>query len=314
MNHPCFQHRRWACLLPGIVGLAFLSGPACLLLEATAAERAKDSKTSPAAPRHTVHKWAGGTFVTFDSWRVQPVSANPAWLVYDTAPPGREPGFALRLLVTTPDARSLDNMFDLGPRLVQTYYPFLKRKGKQEKTKFGGDEARTERYEGQMLGRDLVGQVIYVRRKDVAVVVLGLGSEEGFKQYGRAVEVVAQSVSFKESPLDAKLVGSWTWQKASRTTFGRESDRVSATSTHQVVIYGNGAFTETSSGTVDASAKTRTTTGWAGWLKEGSKRGRVVRRGNVLTFRRDDGTTWTVNYELKGDSGLMLGRDLYIKE
>jgi hypothetical protein len=252
--------------------------------------------------------------VTFDGWRVQPVSTNPGWLIYDTAPPGRDPGFALRLLVATPDSRSLDRMFDLGPRLVQTYYPFLKLKGKQMKTKFAGDEARAETYEGRMLGRDLVAQVIYVRRKDVAVAVLGLGSEEGVKKFGRAVEVVAQSVSFKESRLDARVVGSWTWQKASRITLGREADRVSATSTHQVVIYGNGTFTETSTGTVDAAAETRTTTGRAGWLKEGSKRGRVVRRGNVLTFRRDDGTTWTATYELKGDSGLMLGRDLYIKE
>src|SRR5258706_270280 len=79
----------------------------------------------------------------------------------------------------------------------------------QKKCTCGGDEAMIETYEASIGGTNCLCRVLYVKRKDIAVAVLGVGKEGAFKEFGRSIEIVAQSISFKESALDASLVGTW---------------------------------------------------------------------------------------------------------
>src|SRR5262249_1083784 len=130
-----------------------------------------------------VVKLPGFSVATFEGWRVVPVieGKGGAW-VYDTVPPGRESDFVLRLAIVTPSARDLAQIFNLGPRQLQQRFPFLKRVGEPERCTFAGDEARRERYEGQTQGKQVAAHAVYLKKKDVAVGVVGMGSPAGVKE------------------------------------------------------------------------------------------------------------------------------------
>ena len=99
--------------------------------------------------------------------------------------------------------------------LAQFFGPVFKSSGDSQKTLCGGDEAMVESYEGSANGQKLTCRVLYVKRKDVAIAVMGIGSAAGFKDFGRAIEIVAQSITFKESALEPGLVGTWTLENYS---------------------------------------------------------------------------------------------------
>src|SRR5262249_44319498 len=139
--------------------------------------------------RHTDRKWEGGTYTTFDGWKIQELPNDLGGWLFRTYPPEREQDVSLLLFVATPPPARLARLVDLGPALVKFNYPHLERTGRSEECKFGGDEARLERYEGKRGGRKELAQAIFVRKKGVAVVVFGIGTEAGFKDFGRATEI-----------------------------------------------------------------------------------------------------------------------------
>jgi len=85
--------------------------------------------------------------------------------------------------------------------------PTAKAVGEAQKATIGGDEARVQDYTLEAQGKKMQIQAIVIRKKDIAVSVLGLGTEEGFKEFGRAVGITAQSITIKEEPPDPGLVG-----------------------------------------------------------------------------------------------------------
>jgi hypothetical protein len=261
---------------------------------------------------YKVHEWPGGTYATFDGWPVGELPNGLGGRLYATCPPGRERDFNLLLLVVTPEAPVLARVFEVGPQLVAQQFPQLRRDGGQAECTFGGDVARVEQYRGQWEGKEVRAQAIYVRKKDVALLVFGVGTEAGFKEFGRAPEIVAQSISFKESPLEPQIVGTWTFSAGQRRELS-SGNRVSAASDVTVTIYPNGSFTKYSSGSVTGAATAGDSAGSADWLREGRGRGRLVKRGDVLTFHYDDGKTWSGAYRLEGNNGLRLGTALYAR-
>jgi hypothetical protein len=290
---------------------------ACLAVPAVCAQE-KDSAPSKEAkkqslPSHKVHRWPGGTYVTFDGWVIGPGPTAPGWLIRDTAPKGRHAEFTLRLAVGTPDEADLKKLFELGPAVVQRWFPYLKRQGEQQKCKFGGDEARLERYEGVRPAdrKKVLAQVIYLRKGDVAVGVVGLGTEAGFVEFGRAIEVVAQSISFKASPIEKALAGTWKWSTTSSVRTGSgDSGDLAMSSARTLTIFASGAFTMTTSGTGIGS----NVRGTFSYLKDGACRGKVIKRGDVLTFHADNGKRWSGTYRLKGSNGLALAGQVYSRE
>jgi hypothetical protein len=261
---------------------------------------------------YKVRSWPGGTFATFDGWEIRELPNDLGGKLYATAPAGRDGDFCLLLFVVTPDQEVLKQMFALGPRLVTLNFPHLERVGAPRKCTFGGDEARLERYEGKRGDRQEVAQAVFIRKKDVAVIVFGIGTEAGFDEFGRATEIVAQSLSFKESPLEPELVGTWTFSAGLRRELS-VGNRVSASSDKTLTIYPNGTFTEFSQGYVDATATAGASAGGMNWVTEGGGRGRIVKRGDLLTFHYDDGKTWTGPYKVEGAHRLWLGKSSYIK-
>jgi hypothetical protein len=287
--------------LGGLVMLACLAGPA-----AVAGDDAKESKL-----KYKVEKGPGGTWAAFDGWRAATTTAG-GWFTLQTAPRGREKDFALRVSYGTPDKKDLEKLFELGPKVVEKLLPGLKRQGKPTKATFGGDEARVERWEGNSPDKvKRVARVVYLRKKDVAVAIIGLGTEAGTKELGEAVEITAKSLSFKESPLEKGLAGTWSWSTSSSV------GGLTMTASKRVTITADGQFTWRNSGVGTgevrlAAGEVRLET--TGYLKDGTMKGKVIRRGPVLTFHADDGRRWSLTYRLKGNNGLELGGQLFAKE
>jgi hypothetical protein len=162
-----------------------------------------------------------------------------------------------------------------------------------------------EGYDAEWQGKPMTARVVYVRRKDVAVAVLGIGTDEAFRTYGRAVEIAAQSITTRESPLEPALCGTWVLDSYRST--GSGSGSFSYASSTSLTIYPNGAFTKSSLSSASASG--------ADAYLEGGDRGTVVKRGNVLTFRSDKGEVWNAEYRLDGGGkALWLNRAMYLRQ
>lgn len=114
----------------------------------------------------------------------------------------------------------------------------------------------------------------------------------------------------KNSAVDASLVG--TWVKENYVSTGSHTSAAptfNVSQSRSITVFPNGAFTDTA------------TTGFTGDnvsgdmnnLAQGAHRGTVVKRGNVLTFRYDNGQTWSSVYEAYSN-GLKLSGDIYVKQ
>jgi hypothetical protein len=260
-------------------------------------------KKDPLAYR--IHEFEGGSVAKFDDWVVAAVpSGSNSMVVFDTAPKGREKDFAVRIVVATPEAGVMEKLFEVGPQLVQQYLPGFERDGEPQKTKFGGDEAMIETYKGDNLeGRKTIVRCVYIKKKDIAVAVFGIGSEGGHKDFGRAVEIVSQSITFKEGVIEKELTGSW--HTGTYNSSGSGDTRSSVSTNRSITIYPNGTFTEIFMTSTDVPS--------GGAITEGNRRGRIVKRGKNLTFHFDDGSVINAAYELKGGA-LMLNGTAYFRQ
>ncbi|QOV87461.1 hypothetical protein [Humisphaera borealis] len=260
---------------------------------------------------YRVLQFPGGTIARFDTWVYgQPgVANNVIWC--DGAPKGREADFILRAAIGTPNAQDQSNLFVAGPVLVEQLLnqlagPVFQRTGKPIKTTCGGDEAMILEYQATIKGKLAICRVMLVRRQDVAIAVVALGSDAGMKEFGRAIEIVAQSISVKEAAIEPGLVGTWVLENYVRLAPAKVDEQpFNLSQSRSVTLYPNGTFADTAS------------TGFSGQdatgLAKGGSRGRVVKRGNVLTFRYDDGTNWSAPYELHSN-GLRLDGKIYLKQ
>jgi hypothetical protein len=269
---------------------------------------------APSAPKdplaYRMFQWPGGTIAQFDNWKYGPISsaANVVWC--DGWPEGRQQDFILRTAIGTPSAQDLTNFFTLGPQLVQgilqQYFgPVFQRAGEPKQTTCGGDAAMLEAYQADIRGAKWLCRVLYVKRKDIAIAVLGIGKEEAFKEFGRSIELVAQSISIKESAVDAALVGTWVLETSSSAGSRVNGDVLNVAQARSITIFPNGTFTDTASSTFSGQDMTG--------LAEGGHRGTVVKHGNVLTFRYDNGNTWSPAYEVYSN-GLKLNGAIYVKQ
>jgi hypothetical protein len=258
---------------------------------------------------YKVQELPGGSIATFDGWRIVPVMADGTTFAFDTCPQGREREFVLRVVIATPNAQDLANVFTLGPQLTQQFLaqlsPNFRRSGEMQKTTVGGDEARVEQYQGNLMGNAVTAKVMYVRRNDVAFAVMGIGTEAGFRDFGRAIEITAQSITFKESAIEPHLIGTWMMETSSRAEGIRASDTLIVASSRSITIYPNSTFTD--------SAHTGASGNGMTGMADGGSRGRVVKRGNVLTFHYDDGKTWSAAYSVEG-GGLKLDGNIYLRQ
>jgi len=258
---------------------------------------------------YKVQELPGGSIATFDGWRIVPVCADGTTFIFDSCPQGREREFVLRVAIATPNALDLANVFTLGPQLTQQFLmqlsPSFRRSGEMQKTTVGGDDARVEQYHGNLMGNSATAKVMYVRRNDVAFAVMGIGTEAGFRDFGRSIEITAQSITFKESSIEPQLVGTWVMESSSRAEGIRASDTLIVASSRSITIYPNSTFTD--------SAHTGASGNGMTGMVDGGSRGRVVKRGSVLTFHYDDGKTWSAAYSVEG-GGLKLDGNIYLRQ
>lgn len=258
---------------------------------------------------YKVHQLEGGSIATFDGWRIVPAGGDGNWTVVDTAPAGKENDFVLRVVIGTPSAHELDSIFTAGPQLVQQSYPMFRRAGEGKKCTFGGDEAMIEEYAADIQGRSIKMRVAYIRKKDVAVAIAAIGTEDGHKEYGRTLEIVAQSITFKESPLEPGLVGSWALEKYYSSGAGTSS-QFSHSSSTVITIYPNSTFTEQR----NSSSSLNNNSGSTSAYLDGGNRGKIVKRGTMLTFHYDDGKVWNAEYKLDGGQGLWLNKSCWFRQ
>ncbi len=258
--------------------------------------------------RYKIEQLSGGTIASFEGWQTVPVMADGNLFVIDMCPANRQREFVLRVCIATPDARDLENLFTAGPQLTQQFLaqlsPSFRRAGALERTTCGGDEARVEQYRGNLMGQDVTARVIYVRRGgDVAIAVCGIGTEAGMREFGASIEIMAQSITFKEGALEPQLAGAWSSETSSRA--GSGADVINVNCTRTIAIYPNGTFTDSAGTTVTGADVTG--------LAQGGNRGRLVKRGNLLTFHYDNGRTWSAAYSLEGGA-LKLDGTIYLRQ
>src|SRR5439155_19036246 len=117
--------------------------------------------------------------------------------------------------------------------------------------------------------------------------------------------IVAQSITFKASPLEPELIGTWTFEASNRAEGVHLSDTVVVSSSRSITILPNSTFTDSNSGVATAPGMTG--------IQQGGSRGKLVKRGNMLTFHYDDGHTWGTEYSV-GGGGLKLNGQLFIKQ
>jgi hypothetical protein len=273
------------------------------------------SPAPPAAAKdplaYRTFEFPGGSVAKFDHWQYAPPVTFPGGVYVDGCPTGRQADFVMRSCMAIGSEQDVANLFTAGPALSQQVLAQLfgpdafNREGEPTRMMCGGDEAMVEAYTGAAAGRSLTCRVMYVKRKDVAIAVLGIGTDAGFKQFGRAVEIVAQSISLKESALEPALIGTWTLESyASAGTVG-SGDRLNVASSRSITFFPNGMFTDSAQ------------TGFAGdggtGLAQGGNRGTVVKRGNILTFKYDNGSTWSPMYELFSN-GMKIDEKVYLKQ
>jgi hypothetical protein len=251
---------------------------------------------------YKVHQLPGGTIATFDSWKVTPLPGDSHWTKIETHPDGKENDFQMIVGAGTPGPQAMANIFEEGRAYLQQSIPGLQSAGDAQKTVIGGDEARIQDYTLVAQGRTLKVQTVIIRKKDVAVVLLAFGTDESFKEYGRAVGITAQSITVKADPPDPALVGTWLLEKYYSSGAGTSS-QFSHSSSTSMTIYPNGTFTESSS---SASSLNNTAGNTSAYL-DGGDRGKVVKRGTTLSFTYDNGKVWNAEFKLDGGALVLNG-------
>ncbi len=253
---------------------------------------------------YQIFKFNGGSIAKFDNWNYVPVNTGDGNMIaYDGAPQGREKDFLLRVVMGTPNQQQMQQLFTMGPQYVQQmlsqFFQGLQRIGESKMTKYGGDEAMNEEYRGTNLqGTAVKIRCVYIKKKDVAVAVFGIGPEAVHQELGRAIDIVAQSVTLQESPIEAGMTGTWVMNY--HNSSGTGEHRVSTSSAKNLTIYPNGTFTEHGMTSTDGTRAGHASV-------EAQNRGRVVKRGNNLTFTYDDGKIWNATYELRGGALILNG-------
>lgn len=256
---------------------------------------------------YKVQQLPGGSIATFEGWKFNTVGSDGIWVQFETHPDGKENDFQLIITAGTPGREVMANLFDEAAKFMAEKIPAAQKVGDQKKATIGGDEARIQNYTLDAQGKKLLIQGIVIRKKDVAVSVLGVGTEAGFKEFGRAVGITAQSITIKEEPPDPALVGTWSLERYTSTGAGT-SNQFSYSSSRTMTIYPNGTFTENSF----SSAGLKNSVGTTDAYLEGGDRGRVVKRGNTLSFTYDNGKVWNTDYRFDGGA-LWLGKNLWLK-
>ncbi|MBI4199719.1 MAG: hypothetical protein HY535_04525 [Chloroflexi bacterium] len=254
---------------------------------------------------------SAGSIAIFDNWDIQPVGQDNTWIVYQTNPKGRD-DFAMLVVLGIPGTQAVQNLFVEGPKMTQQLLSGFNRVGEPKMTKYGGDEAMVENYEGQPKDKKILVQVVYVKKQDVSVGVMGIGTEAGFKEFGRSIDILAQSVTVKQSPLDPALVGRWGLERYTTYDSGGlnpDAAKFSYSSSRYITIYPNGTFTETSNSFIN----NRDSSGTGQATLAGGDRGRVVVRGDILSFQYDNGEVWNATYKLKEHDVLLLNGNQYLK-
>jgi hypothetical protein len=212
------------------------------------------------------------------------------------------------ILLGTQGEREQAKLFEEGPAKLKQVFPGLRESGEAKKATFGGDEARLQDWTIDIQGRGMKVQTILLRKKDVAIALLAVFTDESYKEYGRALGITAQSISVKESPPDPGLVGTWALEKYYSSGAGT-SNAFSHSSSTSITIYPNGTFTERSFSSSSLNNNTGTTSAYL----DGGDRGKVVRRGTSLTFHYDNGKTWNTDYRFDGGA-LFLGKNMWLKQ
>ena len=257
---------------------------------------------------YKVQQVPGGSIATFEGWKFQALGSDGTWAQFETHAEGKENEFQLFITAGTPGREIMNNLFDEAAKLMAKLLPTAKAVGEAQKATIGGDEARVQDYTLEAQGKKMQIQAIVIRKKDVAVSVLGLGTEEGFKEFGRSVGITAQSITIKEEPPDPGLVGTWLLEKYSSSGAGT-SNAFSHSSSCSLTLYRNGTFTEHSSSMSTLSNNTGRTEGYL----DGGDRGRVVKRGNTLTFTYDNGKIWNTDFRFDGGA-VWFGKNLWMKQ
>lgn len=256
---------------------------------------------------YKVHQLEAGTIATFDGWKITHVPNNDL-LILETHPEGKENDFQMIVLVGVQNAAEQAKLFEEGPAKLKQLFPALREGEAAKKAVFGGDEGRVQDWTIDINGRGMLVQTVLIRKKDVAVALLAVGTAETFKTYGRAVAITAQSITVKESPPDPGLVGTWHLEKYYSSGAGT-SNAFSHSSSTSITIYQNGTFTERSMSSSNLNNNTGTTSAYL----DGGDRGKVLRRGTLLTFHYDNGKTWNTEYKFDGGA-LRLGGNLWMKQ
>jgi hypothetical protein len=272
---------------------------------AEADESSSTGTTSKDPLAHRVHKVEGFTLATFDDWE-NSATPDEQGLAIRSHPRGRQDEFSLVVFIAPIGERDQATYLDSSPAEFARLIPGLLPRGPAQAATYGGDPARVVEYDVSAQAAAATSttpgprtaRAAFLKKGDMAVVVFATGTEQGMREMGRSIDIVAQTVSFTESPMDPALVG--TWRNAGSMSSGRGPGMMSLTWETTTTIRADGTFRELD--TTIGSADIGTVSGDRG------KRGRIVRRGENLTFHYEDGTVRSSDYAVNGQTLTLHGK------
>jgi hypothetical protein len=294
--------RALLCCIIIVIGLA-LSGCGQSTADNSSAagfSRAVDSDASNAPGTkakltYNLGESNGLTLAVFDGWASETETTNEA-VVITTCPTGRQSDYMMQVMTVHAAAAQMTELFTVMPVQLEKTIPALKRRSEPRSATFNGDQAVVLDYDadgtGEMAGKKLQGRAVVVRKKGMALVVLGLGTHAGFEEFGRSIEIVVESATVKDAGLEPGLVGSWL--NAGSKSVGSGAGIVSVSWRTTLSIFPDGSFTE--------SDQSMGGTSGGDLASEGGQRGSIVQRGNNLTLRYANGTVTNSSYEVDGDT------------
>jgi hypothetical protein len=220
-------------------------------------------KKDPLAYR--AHPAKKGFLATFEGWKVAESPEEEGAFLATLAPEGRT-DFAIVAYYAAANHPEIGDVFQTGPAIVQQYFPALKPAGQLVKFSMAGDPAALQEFGGESQGKPLRARAFFLKRSDVAVIVLGSGAEPAFNEYVKGIAIVAASVTLAPASVPEGMIGTW----------GNEADERTMT------ICANGTFLARAGTQVDFG------------------RAVVDEAGGAVAFRGDGGKEWKPKFRLQG--------------
>jgi len=267
-----------------------------------------NAQDAPSAPQYNMTEIRGAVLPVFKDWSTQPIQAEQNTHDIVMAPKSQgDSTFAVRVILAFPNSRFMKDLEGEGHQFVTKLLQGFEAVGEPNRfTLEDGSKVMAEEFKGQIKGTTVLVLAAYAQKRNGGIILLGMGSESSFKEYGGAMGVLLAKTSFQggvagkveKGAIDPVLVGTWVWEMSSGGDYP-VSSKISVT------INPDGSYTYYAI-TITSHSDAAPSETYDG--------GTVVLEGNVLVFKSQSGQTTRTPIQMQGTNMLYAGGRGFIKQ